>query len=755
MNESFDSPRDSNPSQEDEIDLAQLWRILYNGKWVIVIFVVLALLAGLAYLFITPPVYRANALIQVQTEEAPAALQGLMEATAMATGAKMGSRAATQMQIIRSRSVLGDVVDKRGLTMTATPKYFPLIGEPLAKRNADGSESAQQIVSPDEGTWLGHYAWGSAKLVVSALAVPDQYDGKSFTLRALGGDQFILYGPASKQIVKGRVGQPVSGQTATGQTVEVFVQQLAVTSPPTDFTVVKHPWLSVVAGLNNRINVAEQGDDTGIIQISLEGEDRQAITNIINTTANTYLRQNVEAQTQQAQQSLEFLEKQLPKLQNQLQQAETKLTEYRKKYQAVGLDAEAQSLLQQMVALESKRSSLELKREELTETYTSKHPFVGAVRDQIASIDRQKQKLEKKIDKLPGSQKKMLELQRAVKVNTTLYTSLLNRAQELRIVKAGTTGNVRIIDHAVVPVRAVAPKKMLILALSLVLGGMLGCGFIFLRAALRRTISDPRDIEQLFGLPVYAVIPFSDRLDRISRRARRRRQALPVLARDYPDEVATEALRSLRTSLYFAQMESGSNVILVSGPSPEVGKSFVSTNLGYLLADAGKKVVIVDADMRRGKLHDLLNHQREPGLSQILTGQVSLEQALRRLGDTSCYVLTSGRKPPNPSELLMREAFSAMLERLKTEFDYVLIDAPPALAVTDAAVVAGTMPGIITFLVARAGMHPAAEIEESIKRITRSGTKVAGVVFNGLKAEHADYAGGSTYYYRYEYKSEG
>ena len=213
-----------------------------------------------------------------------------------------------------------------------------------------------------------------------------------------------------------------------------------------------------------------------------------------------------------------------------------------------------------------------------------------------------------------------------------------------------------------------------------------------------------------------------------------------------------EAIRSLRTSLYFAQMESGGNVVLMTGPAPGVGKSFISANLAYLLADVDKKVVVVDADMRKGRLHEFLDHNREPGLSQVLTGEITVQQALRQIDGSGFHIITSGTVPPNPSELLMRESFHDLLETLKSEFDLVIVDAPPMLAVTDASVIAASTAGIVTFLVIRAGQHPMAELEECMKRASRQNNKIAGVVFNRLKKEHSEYAGGYSYY-QYEYKS--
>lgn len=755
MSEQPELRREPTEDREDEIDLAQLWGLLCNGKWVIAACTLLALLAGAFYLYVASPVYRADALLQVQLEQPPPALQGLMEATAMIPGGEIGTRAATQMQIITSRSVLGDVVEQRGLTVITTPGYFPLIGEPLASGGMEASNPPQEAVSPEKGWWLSHFAWGPAKLVLSALAVPDQLIGEPFTLRGLGGNQFVLYGPAGNKILAGEVGEPVSGQTRAGRKVSIFVQKLTVFAPPTDFTIIKRSWLAAVQSLADRISVSEQGEDTGILKLTLQGENREAITETLNAVANTYLRQNVAAQTQQAQQSLAFLKEQLPKVKAQLHHAVVRLTRYREKFQAVGLDAEAQALLNQLVALESKYSTVKLKIAELSETYTHQHPAINALEDQLASIEEQRRALQRQINQLPSTQKQILKLQRAVKVNTKLYTSLLNRAQELRILKAGITGNVRIIDHAVVPRRPVAPNRRLVLALSLVLGVMTGGGVVFLRGVLRRTIDDPRDIEQHFGLPVYAVIPYSERLARSSRRARRSQQPVPLLARDHPGETAIESLRSLRTSLYFAQMESGNNVILITGPAAEAGKTVVSINLAYLLAEAGNKVLVIDGDMRRGKLHAFRKQGREPGLSQVLTGQVSLEEALFQLDGNSCHILTSGRAPPNPSELLMRGDFHELLTRVSAEHDYVLIDAPPVLPVTDASVIAGTLPGIVTFIVARAGVHTRPEIDEAVKRMTRNGYKIAGVVFNGLRKEHARYSGGYAYYYHYKYESQG
>lgn len=736
--------------EEDEIDLARLWALLWGGRWKVVACVVVAILCAIFYLFVTQPTYKADALIQIQAgSNSP--LQGVTSDLQQLTG-KNTSPAQSEIPIIKSRSVLGKTVKKLHLTTDATPAYFPVVGQSIVGHRKAGSP-APKAVSPDAGTWPFHYAWSPDDFSVTRLDVPSSLQGKTFTLRALGGGKYLLYGPDGDKILHGQAGKAANGVTPQGGHIGIFVSRLAVSSPPTDFTLKRQGWLPVVQSLQAKLGVSEQGDDTGIVSISLAGNDRSRITAIVNSVAENYLKQNVEARSEQAKKSLDFLNSQLPELKSDLQGAEAKLAQYQEKSNTVDLTAEGQALLQQAVSLEDKRSQLKLNLAELRQTYTNKHPSVEAARDQLRQLTEQRKELKKKIGKLPDAQKQMFALQRDVQVKTQLYTGMLNRAQELRVVKAGTVGNVRIIDKAVRPVKAVSPNATLVLLLSIMLGGMLGCGLTLLRAAMRRNVDDPKEIENRLGLSVYAVVPFCGWLARESRRAKRQDQPAPLLARDHESEVSVEALRSLRTSLYFAQMEAGSNIILMTGPAPGVGKSFVSVNLAYLLAEVGQRVVVVDADMRRGRLHGFLpNRTRAPGLSEVLTGQITVDEAMRTLDGSDVCIMTSGALPPNPSELLMRETFPTMLNELKERFDLVIVDAPPILAVTDAAIVSASVPGIVTFMVAGAGMHPLPELEESVKRMSRNDHKVAGVVFNAYQQVHANYAGGYQHY-QYEYKT--
>jgi tyrosine-protein kinase Etk/Wzc len=314
---------------------------------------------------------------------------------------------------------------------------------------------------------------------------------------------------------------------------------------------------------------------------------------------------------------------------------------------------------------------------------------------------------------------------------------------------------VRIIDAAAVnTAKPVKPKKALIVVMATLLGGMLAVAIVLIQKAMHRGIENPSEIEAI-GLAVYASVPFSEQQNKLANFIKRRKNIAAdsnsILAVDNPADLAIEALRSLRTSLHFAMMESKNNVIAISGPSPEVGKSFISANLAAVLAQSDKKVLIIDADMRKGYLQKQFGLEVENGLSDVLSAKISLAEATKKCKVTGLDVITRGQVPPNPSELLMHENFSKLIAEVSSKYDLVIVDTPPILAVTDPAIVsahAGT-----TLLVTRFGQNHIKELEMTRNRFEQNGIEVKGVVFNGV-VKKAINAYGYYGYYNYEYKSD-
>lgn len=717
---------DAAAGAKDELfDLGRLFNVLVANKLLIAVCTVVGLLFAVYYLWTTPYTYRADTLIQIQSNgSSPLSNLSGTAATAGSLGFSSKSVAQSEIPIITSRAVVGETVRDLNMALSVSRHHAPVIGRLLPQ--------------------------SSASVDVARFDVPQAMRGAVFELHVKPGGRFTLNAPSGQRLVTGHAGEAASATLPGGGKVSIFVRSVNAKGSAT-FDVKKRPWLSVTNGVSGGLTIQEIGTGSGILTMSYEGHNKDFITQVVKSVAQNYVDQNVEARSEDAQKSLKFLNSQLPQLKSKLNTAESQLASYQEKNQPVDLSSEAQQLLGQASGLEDKRSQLRLQIAQLSQQYTAQYPELQAARQQLGELKQQSQQIKSEINKLPNQQKQMLSLQRDVKVNTDLYTSLLNRAQELRVVKAGTVGNVRVVDPAVEPVGPIAPNPKVVIFIGLVFGFLLGVAIAVLRMLLKRGVHDPAAVEAHTGYSVYATVPDSDWMESAAKRSRRSGEAMPILARDHGDDLVMESLRGLRTSLYFAQMEAGSNVVMMTGPAPGVGKSFLSVNLGYLLADIEKRVVVVDADMRRGHLHQFVaGRTRSPGLSEVLAGHKALEDCLANVDSSNLDIITSGEIPPNPAELLMRPAFRAMIDELKTRYDLVIIDAPPVLAVTDAGVIAGLVPDVVTFMVFQSGMHPMAEIDESIDRFARQGGRVSGLIMNRYRARQASAtAGYSQYHYAY------
>ena len=726
---------------DDEIDLRELVGVLLAGRLTLIASVLIAVVLALAYCFVATPIFDADALVQVELEEnsLDSALGDMAEMLSSTTPVT------AEIEIVKSRMVVGKVVDQLTLDIRAEPKYFPLIGNALARRFKPNED--QPLADPFLG--LEDFAWGGESIEIGSVQVPNDLLDRPLVLYYLGQERYELFDGDGERLLSGQVGTLSLGAPSTsGEGVRMFVTDI-VARPQTRFEVTKYRRLDIVNSLSGRLSVTEKGKDSGILLVQLEGADRQRITDTVNALVTVYQRQNVERKSAEAAQTLTFLETELPRLRKQLDASESALNQYRLEEGSADLTKETELVLQQVVELETTRVGLEQQREQALQRFTPQHPSVQAIDGQLAQIRGEQKALEDRIKQLPETQQALLRLKRDVDVNTTLYTALLNNSQELQLAKAGTVGNVRIIDYAEPASDPSKPKKSLILAVSIVLGGFIGMVLIFIRRALHSGVEDPMEVERMLGLPTYASIPFADEQMKIQRLVSKGRAQGQILAHIQPNNVAVEALRSLRTALHFALLEAENNIIMLTGPSPGLGKSFVSINLGAVLAGAGQRVMVLDADMRRGHLHEYVASGRAPGLSDYIAGDASLADVTRDTVVENLKFISTGTTPPNPAELLLSESFSELLKKLSAEYDHVLVDTPPVLAVTDAAVI-GRQAGC-SLLVLKAGEHPMRMVEECVRRLQNSGVALKGTLFNQMGRQGGKYGYGYGYGYGYAY----
>lgn len=722
--------------EEEGLAIGEIIAVIMEYRWVIAAITTCSILLGGAYLFVAQPVYRADGLLQVEEKSGgglSAALKDLQPLLGDST------TVAAEQEILTSRMVLGKVISRLKLDIEVLPKTFPVIGSAIARRY-NGTEPNSALLG------LSSYAWGGEVLQVDSLEVPRSAEDKQLTLIAGEKGSFELFDENDDPALKGSV-----GVRATAGKFSIFVSNL-VARPGTRFVLTRRSSESAVELLRKNFVVKERGKKSGILETSLTGPNQDKIGFILDDILRTYVRQNVELRSAEAENTLKFLETQLPALKREMDVAEAAYNAYRQSRGSLDLNLETQSVLQSLVEVDNQIVALKQERDELRQSFTAEHPRVQAVDQRLQRLRERRNQFDADVNKLPDTQQKVLRLARDVEVSTTLYTDLINTAQQLRVSKAGTVGDVRVLDQSAVSREPVGLKAPAVLAIAALFGIIASLGAVWVIRTLRVVVEDPETIESQLGLPVYATIPHSPEEAAIVRRAKSSKgvKSGELLAIRNPEDDAVESLRGLRTTIHFALMDAPHNSLLITGSSPGLGKSFISKNLGAVLANAGQRIVIIDADLRKGHINKEFGLRRETGVSEYVAGSVKLEDIVKPTSVPNLWVVTTGQIPPNPSELLMHQRFEQMLDMLGEQFDTLIVDAPPILAVSDAAII-GRLTGA-TLMVARAGRHPLAELEQAVRRLNHAGVAVKGFVFNDLDTERQRYRYGyQGYVYRYSY----
>lgn len=722
-----------NTNTADSIDLKELFFALIAQWKLIALCIILSLVLALLYLRVTPDIYSVDALVQVEDSKGAGAAALLGEELSKVVDQKSPSQA--EIEILKSRLVLGSVIQALHLDLNITSTEDSLGNRLLRKEHHTLKYNNKSVIYEDD----------DKTLVIKSFEIPNNYldqtlllsfDNKKLQLKDYKTKELLLTAPLN------RINR-ISNQYGTWN-IAIFSNELLNDS----FLLTKNSLPAAVKALSLNYSVIEKGKLTGILGLNYQGQDKEHITKVLNAILAAYSAQNVARLSAETAQTLKFLDEQLPELKKQLDDAEREFNKFRQKYNTVDVTKESELYLTQSITLETKRIELQQQQADLAAKYTNEHPAMREIHAQIAAINKQIGELNNTLKQLPDLQRQYLQLYREVEVKTQLYTALLNSYQQLRIAKAGEIGNVRIVDTAVEPVEPIKPKKLQVLILAIFFGGFIGTLIALLRNMLRTGIKDSGQIESEFNLPVYATVPRSPIQEtRIS--ILKKKKSIPILAVKHNDDIAIESLRSIRTAIHFALVNAKNNIIVIAGPSPEVGKSFISTNLATILAQTNKKVLLIDADMRRGYMHKYFNLDVKPGLSEFLSHQADLNQVVHTTEVDGLSIITRGKSPANPSEMLGSEQFELLLNQLSQEYDHIIIDTPPVLAVTDAIII--SQYAGVNLLVARYAKSQMKELELSLSRFEQANVKVNGFILNDIQRAGAGYGYGYGYGYNYSY----
>ena len=722
-----------NSNTEDTIDLKELFFSLIAQWKLIALCVILSLVCALLYLRTTPDTYAVDALVQVEESKGTsAALLGDLSSMI-----EQKQPAQTEIELLKSRLVLGSVIKDLNLDLKISGTENSFFNRLLSPHDYQTTYNKNSVVFKDD----------AKSFDVRKFEIPTYYLDKNLLLN-FNGNKYTLTDAKTKQVVFSAATNQESQHTSEYGTwkIALYTQdQLKNT-----YNIEKMSLPAAMLSITANYSVAEKGKLTGILGLNYQGQDKEHITNVLNSILVAYSQQNIERRSAETAQTLKFLDEQLPELKQQLDVAEREFNKFRQQYNTVDVTKESELYLTQSIQLETSKAEIEQKLAEAAAKYTNEHPAMQQMNAQLGAINKKIGELNDTLKQLPDLQRRYLQLYREVEVKTQLYTALLNSYQQLRIAKAGEIGNVRIVDTAVLPIEPIKPKKLQILILAIFLGGFLGTLLALLRNMMHSGIKDSNQIENELDLPVYATVPRSPAQEsRI--KLLKKKKSIPILAIKNGDDIAIESLRSMRTAIHFALNNAKNNIIMISGPAPEVGKSFISTNLAAILAQSNKRVLIIDADMRRGYLHKYFNHDNLPGLAEYLNTQQTLDSIIKPTEIPHLDVITRGKSPVNPSELLSSAKFAAMFEQLSPMYDHIIIDTPPVLAVTDGIII--SQYAGVNLVIARYAKSQMKELELTVNRFEQVGVKVNGFILNDIQRGSGGYGYGYGYNYAYGYKA--
>lgn len=734
--------------KDDEIDLIALLLTLMRGWKTILTCALLGLALGVTYSRYVQPTYQTDALLQIDEKSKGIAALGsdISDLVGESTSA-----AETERELINSRMVLEPVIDKLHLDIeVSNPEIGAL--DRIAQSNIPTQTSTEKGVFLNTSNGLFN---------ISRFEVPRSYENKPFSItKTDSGFELSIENNDTIELYKGNIGTPLTITTPEGN-INIMVNSLPSFGHSISLTKLSKP--SAIDSLAKSLSVTERGKQTGIVQLTLTGEDQQQVSRVLANVVQSYVDQNLARGSEQTTTTIKFMESQIPQLKQKLQQSEEAFNKFREQYGTIDVTKEAEILLEESSRIEMQLSELKLKQAELLTYYTAEHPLVIQINDQLGVLNERRQQIKNTVARMPEVQRQFLQLSQDMDINREIYLAMLKNYEQLKIARAGEIGYVRVVDMPMNTFKPVAPKKSVIWALSLVLGVLLGSLLTLLRSLMRNTVKDPERLEEKTGIPVIATIPRSKTSINLMKNNKNSRRLLAMVDHD---GLSYEAIKSLRTSLMFAmppvskvttilgnsdkeKPSKQGKIIVISGEAPGIGKSFISSNLAETFSQLNKKVLIVDGDMRRGELHKIFTISQSNGLGDYLTeNNPNLESFVHPTSFEFIDFMPRGKHPNNPASLLSTDKFSNMLIELVSIYDYIIIDTPPVLAVSDAIITAQYADKVL--MVTRYNISIEGQLAYAVKQMQKANITVDGIVLNdivqGITSKYS-------YHYSYAYSN--
>jgi len=713
-------------------DAKEYLRLLLRHKFGLLLTILLGLALAWLYLISTERVYEASALVEVND------IGNILDND---TGQQIDWNAPTikeETNLLRSRRVLEPVISAYNLRTSAEVNKVPVL-----------SDLTQRI--PLLATWIGKldiarsYAWSETDIEIAEIDVPRRWEDEELTLVSLGNGEFSLNHDGQVLIDRAMVGERLQVDLSAGEPVIISIGTLEAPEGVT-FSIAQASLQSTVRGLRSNLSTETSDSKSRMITVKLRGLLPARTAELTNAIVSEYESVKLGSQNRQSDTEFDFYEANLPRVEEDLRSAEVALSEFRSSIGSFNQDKQRDYKLGQIDKLETQLLELELERDDLNERYTNDHPSMRILIKEITVLKRKISQVRSSISSAPTTERELTILEEEVDTKRELFKEMSEKLQKLRIAKAGNVGSVQIIDDALAPRKPISPNPLLAIVGATLATLFLYMLYLTLRSALSTVISDQESLERASGLPVFMSIPKSSAQRRIGNPVTvDPRRLLPgtggsssgatdaassnVLALNKPEDYSVENLRGLRSMLEDVMAGANNNVLMITSPLPSMGKSFVSMNLAVLLAQSGKRVLLIDSDYQRGQLHKTLGLNMGPGLPEVVRGKSELKETVKATSIDNLYCIPRGFMGGNGDrDMPTEKEFGAFMQVVAPRFDIAIIDTPPVLSVSTAASL-GKHAGS-TLMVVKEGEVKEPQLAESLKRLSFSGVRVNGCILN-------------------------
>jgi capsular exopolysaccharide synthesis family protein len=740
------------PLPADEAHFWDYWRVLVEHRWTVITFFLVSVIVGTVWTFTTRPIFTATATLRIDKEE-PRVLK-FEQVVPGETEDWQQTQYQTQLKVLQSRALASRVIGL--LSLDQHPEF--------------------QALEAEE-SWLARVRTWTRERLVQWIPVPPPPEPQAT-------EDLALESPLTRAFAGRLSVDPVRNARLVRLSFESYYPDLAarVVNTLAEAFIAQALEQKIEATRGATQFLAKQMEDARRKLEDAEAKHNEFLkgNDILFVTGGSDKVERQDLITQQ----LTLLSEQFLRARAERIQKESLVHE--------GLSRDADSLpivlTNPFIAkLKDELVTMEGEYRKLGQTFKPEYPRMQRLEHNITEVKRQlrseitrvvegldadyraalrhEREIEKAMDEHRALARQLGDqmvqyslLRRDVDTSRELYTALLTRLKETQISSALLTSNISVVDRAEIPRGPSKPRRGLSLLIASAIGLFGGIGLAFFFEYLDTNLKDAREVEAVLGVPTIGLVPAHASLG--GRRARRRRQLaeangdgappFALVAHTETESVLSEAFRNLRTSLLYSSPDHPPKTLLVTSLQPEDGKTSMATNLAIALGQLGAgEVLLIDGDMRRPNLHELLEVKQAPGLSTFLTGQADLPSVLKPTKIPNLYLIPAGRLPVNPAELMASARLSHALELLRDRFAHVVVDAPPLFGVSDAMILAPRVEGVL--LVLRHGRASRDAAQRAVQLLGSVRARVLGVVLNDVDL----HKGGSGYYGYYGYYGYG